>query len=307
LLYFSFRGIQFHEIFEILKKADFKLVLIPVIFVFVSLSIATVRWSKIAGGNVGFLDTFVAFIIGLFVNNVLPARIGEVARGYVLSKKTGLSFGYAFSTVLVDRFFDLIGLLILTFMFLPEHSLPTIVSKGISTVLVLLILCIAIMIIMSRKKFAHIFSEKLLKTDKPLFTKFAHKIIEIQKNLKRINSPFNIIYLIALSFFVWLSMSLSLYFVMLTLGISIKFSYIPFVCALLNMGLTIPSSPGYIGVYQFLLVYLLSIFDVPKHEGFIVSILYHASWYVPYNIIGFILLLREHLKIRDLKELKGED
>jgi uncharacterized membrane protein YbhN (UPF0104 family) len=69
------------------------------------------------------------------------------------------------------------------------------------------------------------------------------------------------------------------------------------------MGLTIPSSPGYIGVYQFLLVYIMSIFSVPKHEGFAVSILFHASWYIPYNILGFIFLLKEHLRIKDMQEL----
>jgi hypothetical protein len=91
---------------------------------------------------------------------------------------------------------------------------------------------------------------------------------------------------------------------MLTLGVKISFIYVPFVCALLNMGLTIPSSPGYIGVYQFLLVYLLSIFDVPKYEGFTVSVLFHALWYIPYNLIGFSLLLKEHLKIGELRKLE---
>ncbi|OGP64584.1 MAG: hypothetical protein A3K22_03250 [Deltaproteobacteria bacterium RBG_16_42_7] len=93
---------------------------------------------------------------------------------------------------------------------------------------------------------------------------------------------------------------------MLTLGVPIKAVYIPFVCALLNMGLLIPSSPGYVGVYQFLLVYLLSIFNIPKYEGFAVSILLHASWYVPYNVLGFIFLLKEHLNIKEIRKLEEE-
>jgi uncharacterized membrane protein YbhN (UPF0104 family) len=83
-------------------------------------------------------------------------------------------------------------------------------------------------------------------------------------------------------------MGAALYFVLKTLNININIMYIPFICVLLNMGITIPSSPGYIGLYQFLLTYLLSVFDVPKHEGFAASILFHASWYIPYNIVGFI-------------------
>ena len=147
-------------------------------------------------------------------------------------------------------------------------------------------------------------AEKLNRIQKPFLAKFAKRIIEIQGNLKRIQSPLNIILFIVIAFLQWLSMSTALYFVMLTLGVKISFIYVPFVCALLNMGLAIPSSPGYIGVYQFLLVYLLSIFDVPKHEGFTVSILFHALWYIPYNLIGFSILLKEHLKIGELRKLE---
>jgi len=101
-------------------------------------------------------------------------------------------------------------------------------------------------------------------------------------------------------------MSTALYFTMLTLGVKIAFVKIPFVCALLNMGLVIPSSPGYIGVYQFMLVYLLSIFNVPKTEAFAVSLVFQASWYVPYNIFGAIFLIKEHLKIQDIQNLEDK-
>jgi hypothetical protein len=161
------------------------------------------------------------------------------------------------------------------------------------------------MIVFSRKGIVNKISSYLDKINKPLILKFARRIIEIQENLQRIQSPFNIIMFIVIAFFQWFSMSTALYFVMSTLGVHLDFLYVPFICALLNMGLTIPSSPGYIGVYQFLLVYLLSIFGIPKHEGFTVSILFHASWYIPYNIIGFLLLLKEHLKIGELKKLKN--
>ena len=95
--------------------------LFPVYFSACTLS--SYRWSKMVGNGACFRDTFIALFSGLFINNVLPARIGEIARGYVLSKRTGLSFTYSVTTVFVDRFFDLIGLLIITFItlfFLPE-------------------------------------------------------------------------------------------------------------------------------------------------------------------------------------------
>jgi len=304
LLYLSLKDVKFYEIIDTVKKGDFRFVWIPVIFIMLAAILSAIKWAKILGGDVKFSETFVALFIGLFINNVLPARIGEVARGYAISKKKGISFTYALSTVLVDRFFDLIGLLLLTYIFLPKSTLPPKVYQALYLLIGFLILCSAMMIFMSRKKVAKIIAYRFAKTKKPRLFKIARRIMEVQENLARIHSPVNIASYIIIAFFQWLCMSIGLYFAVLTLNISIPFMYIPFVCALLNMGVAVPSSPGYVGIYQFLLVYLLSIFDVPKHEGFTVSILYHASWYFPYNILGFIFLMKEHLKIREIQSLE---
>ncbi len=304
LLFFSLKGIKFHEIVDTLKKADIKLVLVPTFFIFIAVGLSAFKWARISGNNVRIGQTFISLIIGLFVNNVLPARIGEVVRGYVLSKKSGISFTYAVSTVLVDRFFDLAGLLLLTFVFFPRLSLPLQVSRSLYVLVSLLIVLMAALIIMSREGPIKRITGRLNKIDKPFFVTLARRVLEVQENLKRINSPLNLIRFVVIAFLQWLAMSSALFFSILTLGIPINPLYVPFVCALLNMGLTVPSSPGYVGVYQFLLVYLLSIFDIPKHEGFAISILFHASWYVPYNVLGFIFLIKEHLKIRELKRLE---
>jgi uncharacterized protein (TIRG00374 family) len=303
LLYFSLRDIRFKEIIDILRKADLRTIFLPTVFIFISAGLSAFKWSRISGNNTKIKDTFISLIIGLFVNNVLPARIGEIVKGYVLSKKTGISLTFALSTVLIDRFFDLAGLLLIVFAFFPKQSLPPKVSQSLFVLVTLLIVFIIAMIIMSREKFISIIANMLDKIKKPLLLRLAHRFIEIGENIRRINSPLNIVCYIAISFMQWLGMSIALYFAVLTIGVSVKFTYIPFICALLNMGLTIPSSPGYVGIYQFLLVYILSIFNVPKHEGFAVSILFHASWYIPYNILGFIFLLKEHLKIKDIQEL----
>jgi hypothetical protein len=240
----------------------------------------------------------------MFVNNVLPARLGEVARGYVLSQKKGLSFTYAFSTVLLDRFFDLTGLLLLVFVFFPRTSLPPWVSRGIYAIIGGLVLCVLMIILLSRESVANHLSARFTRIEKSFLSRFAKRVIEIQENLKRIGSPLTMIFFVIISFSIWLSMSLALYSVIRTLGISVPFVCVPFVCALLNVGIIVPSSPGYVGVYQFLLVGLLSIFGVPRYEGFTISVLYHASWYIPYTVVGFLLSLREHLRIRDIRKLE---
>lgn len=306
LLYFSMKDLRFREIIATMKNADLRFVLMPTVSVFAAVALCSVKWARVAGGNVRFRDTFPALIIGLFINNVLPARIGELARGYALSRRTGISLTYGITTVIIDRIFDLIGLLLITFIFFPKHNLPPRISQALSVLVLVLIFCITVLVLMSRKRFAGAIAGRLARVERPAFARFAKRIVEIQENLERIGSPLNLLYLVFIAFIEWFFMALALYFVVLTLHININFLYIPFICVLLNMGITIPSSPGYIGLYQFLLVYLLSIFDVPKYEGFAASILFHASWYIPYNILGFIFLIKEHLKIKEIQKLEDE-
>ena len=306
LLYFSLRGIEFRQIWATIGRANPLLAFLPLVFIATAISLSAFRWSKVSGPNVLFRETFSALLIGMFINNVMPARLGEVARGYVLSRKRNLSFTYAFSTVLLDRFFDLTGLMLMTFLFFPRGRLPHRVSQGIYAIIGMVVLCALLIILLSRQSFANRFAKRFAGVEQSFLAKLGRRLIEIQENLSRIASPLTIVLFVGISFCTWLSMSVALWVVTVALGIHVPFACIPFVCALLNIGITIPSSPGYVGLYQFLLVYLLSIFGVPKYEGFTVSILYHASWYIPYTVVGFALLLREHLRIKDIQRLEEE-
>jgi len=304
LLYLSLKGVKFREIIDTIRRVDGRFIFLPVISIFASVLLSSFKWSRISGNKVRISETFIALIIGLFVNNVLPARIGEVVRAYVLSRKCKISFAYAISTVFVDRFFDLTGLLFLTFLFFPKQTLPAQVSNAIYILVFLLIGSIIVMFIMSREKVIKAITKRLERTERAFLLKIGRRLVEIQENLRRIHSPLTALFFFFIAFLQWLFMSLSLFFVLFILDVNINPLYVPFICALLNMGLVIPSSPGYVGIYQFLLVYLLSLFGIPKHEGFAVSILFHASWYIPYNILGFIFTMKEHFKVREFKGLK---
>jgi hypothetical protein len=308
LLYFALRGIEFHQIWATLKKTNPALAFIPLVFIACAVCLSSHKWAKIAGSDVRFRETAVAMLIGLFINNVLPARLGEVAKGYVLSRKTKLSFTYSLASVALDHFFDITALLLIALLFFPRAHLPPAISEGISVVIGVLLCCVVMIILLSRGGFADRLSARFTKIEGSFLSRFGGRIIEVQENLKRISSPLTIIYLLIVAACTCLSMSMALYFVILALGIhSVSFKAIPFVYAFLCFGVSIPSSPGYVGVYQFVLVYLLSIFGVPKHEGFAISVIYHVSWYVPYTVVGFFFSLREHLRVRDIRRLEMQD
>lgn len=304
LLYLSLRGIDYRQLAETIKRANIAYAFLPILCIFVCASLCSLRWTKVVGHHARFSDAFTALLIGLFINNVLPARIGEVARGYALSKRMGIPFTYAVSTVFIDRLFDLLGLLVIAFIFFPRQALPVSVSKALYVLAMLLVICLLALFAISQEKVASRIAGFFHRYQKPLLHKLEKRILEIHENLRRIrSSPGKLFLYILMSLVNWFCMAMGLYFSLKTFGVSLPFVYVPFVCTVLNMGLVVPSSPGYIGVYEFLLITLLAIFGIPKYESFAVAIFFHASWYVPYNILGFIFIVKQHLHIKDIQKM----
>ena len=123
------------------------------------------------------------------------------------ARRRGISFTYSVTTVFVDRFFDLVGLLIITFIFLPEDNLPKSLSQAIYMLLGLFIVCTTLLIILSREGIADKIAGRLARVNKPFIARFSKRVLEIQQNLSRISSPLNLVYFVAIAVITWLSMS----------------------------------------------------------------------------------------------------
>ncbi len=71
------------------------------------------------------------------------------------------------------------------------------------------------------------------------------------------------------------------------------------VLAFLGLGVSLPSSPGYVGVVQAATVLALALFSVPRTEALSFSLLIHASQFVPVTLYGLALLLVEHVSLSE--------
>jgi uncharacterized membrane protein YbhN (UPF0104 family) len=76
-----------------------------------------------------------------------------------------------------------------------------------------------------------------------------------------------------------------------SLGIGLSPLEAVFVTAILNLGVAIPSSPGFVGTYQWLCVAALGAVAVGRADAFAFSVLLHAAWFVPTSVAGLLLLV----------------
>jgi uncharacterized membrane protein YbhN (UPF0104 family) len=77
------------------------------------------------------------------------------------------------------------------------------------------------------------------------------------------------------------------------------------VLAFLGLGVSLPSSPGFVGVVQAATVLALALFSVPRTEALSFSLLFHASQFLPVTALGLLFLLIEHVSLTDAARVGG--
>lgn len=115
LLYLAFRNINLDDIWSELKKADYSWLIYSMFLALASHYFRALRWNQLIN-SIGYKTkastTFYAVMTGYLANLALP-RMGEVSRCVVLSKKDNIPFNTLFGTVITERVFDMIVLLLI--------------------------------------------------------------------------------------------------------------------------------------------------------------------------------------------------
>ena len=118
LLWLSFRKLDLDEIWIDIQEAEYSWLVIALFFAILSHIIRALRWNLLInslGYKTRLSSTFFAVMIGYLANTAVP-RMGEFVRCGVLSKKEKIPFNSLFGTVISERLFDMISLLVIIFL-----------------------------------------------------------------------------------------------------------------------------------------------------------------------------------------------
>ncbi|MDP4267614.1 MAG: lysylphosphatidylglycerol synthase transmembrane domain-containing protein, partial [Bacteroidota bacterium] len=118
LLWLVLKGQDLHQIWQDLKNAKYSWIFISLIFAIISFFNRSIRWNLLINSmdyKPKLQYTFTALLTGYFANLAIP-RIGEVTRCGILSKKQNIPFDLLLGTVIAERLFDFICLVIIIFI-----------------------------------------------------------------------------------------------------------------------------------------------------------------------------------------------
>jgi glycosyltransferase 2 family protein len=284
-LWLAIRGSDLGQVRSALGDATIAPLVLAAAFFVVVYAAQAERWRRIAAVRAVGWRTFAELVVSsVACNNVLPARIGDLLRARWLGRRAGLPAGRALATVVLDRACDLVVLFALLLATLPEVA-GSGWSYRIAIGTLVLLVAVAVLLVFARAYTRRRARARL--ASRNLVRRIVRDVVE---GLAEPMGRRRLATAIALSAVAWLAFAGAA--IAVGRSVDIHFSVIDacFVTAVINLGVAIPSSPGFVGTYQWLGVASLGLVDVDRSRALAFAILLQAIWFVPTTLVGGGLL-----------------
>jgi glycosyltransferase 2 family protein len=292
LLFLAVRGAHLSRVAETLADANAPGVAAAVLALAAVYVLQAERWRVLAARRLPLASHLGLVVAAVAVNNVLPGRLGDVLRSRWLAVDARLQGGRALATVVLDRGADLVTLVVMFLCVLPFVTRVGWVDRlavgGIAAAVLLGVLWASARAYTSRRPHGRV--------PAPSRGRVRAVIRDTLDGVSGGVDPGGIAVAVLLSVLVWAFWAAAAWLVARSLGISLGLTETLFITAAMNLGVAVPSSPGFVGAYQWLAVETLSLFEVGREEALAFSILMQAAWYLPTTVAGGALVLRRLLR-----------
>ncbi|MBN1850964.1 MAG: flippase-like domain-containing protein [Deltaproteobacteria bacterium] len=313
-LYLALRQVDLANIWAKISSAHFLFLCIATLSLLLQYLIRGWRWHIFLEPvqKTAFSSRFVSILIGFAANCVLPARLGEIIRANYLGNRERISGSAIFGTVVVERLFD--GLTLLLVLLIALWTVPfseeALSISGISFrsvgFSVFFAYVLVILFLVGFKYKADMFLSVL---DKILFffsSRLRIKLLNMIRNFGLGLVPAKNIrgWILAIfySCLLWSVSLLQIQLVALSIGIEVPFTASFLILALASFGVMIPSAPGFIGTFHFWVQMGFVLYGISKEAALSAAILYHAIFFFPTLLLGLISFIFLQTPIRELSK-----
>ena len=264
------------------------------------------KWLLAPIKNISTKLLFDATMIGYFGNNVLPLRMGELLRAYVVSNNISIPTSKVVGTLIVERILDFLALMILVIFFLFFSELINI-PKWIMVFSIILILVIFITILVIGSKNPD--WESIKKRFKIFQSKVGSKIYNIITNiisgLSVLNKTPHKIGVYGFIVLLWTMYYISFILIIKGVNLDLSIMNVGVLFVFLTLSISIPAAPGYIGTYHASCVAVLTnIYNISLNTSQTFAVLSHAVVFIPFVTIGAIFFLKNSIKFSKLKSIE---
>lgn len=307
-----FRKIDFNQLWSALVRVDYRYILLAVACNFISLYLRAVRWHYllIPEKRIALSSLYPATIIGYMANNLLPARLGEFIRAYLLAQREGLQAPTVFASLVIDRLFDGFTVLLILLITLFTLQMPqgmsdaeTALRTGGVVTFALYACVVAFLILLKCQTMRTLaWTRTLLK---PFPQKLSDRIVPLLGSfiggIRMSSRGGHVTAVLISSLAIWLFCIIPVDLVLKGFGIHLPVTASMFILVLLVFAVMVPASPGYIGTYHYACYKGLSAFGIPETTSVSIALVMHAVGFFPVIIAGFYYLWKNKISFNELK------
>jgi len=305
LLYFTLRGLDWATFGETITGGHYQFLLLMIPIASLNYLIRAVRWSTLVNTDkkVPLLSIFWANMVGYLGNAYLPARAGELIRSVYLGQKSGAGTSFIFATALVERLLDVIALVLIgSVAILLQSQVSPLLAGAIKLMAVAGLIGLAIVIVVP-------FQEKLV-SRLIAWVPFPSRISQIVSaqvarflvGMRSLHNVRRLVTFILLTAVIWLLDGIGNVLGVHIISQTLSLGQALILLAALGLSSAIPSTPGYVGVYQFVAVSVLVPFGFSRPAALAYTLINQVVGYLIVSFWGLIGLWQVNRSNKTMKE-----
>jgi glycosyltransferase 2 family protein len=287
----ALRGLDVGEVAHTLRTTNVLWLIPAVAALLIALYPRVRRWEVLFYPTTGVSQgsLFGAMNVGYMLNNLLPLRVGELGRAAVIARTEDVDYARALSTILVERVLDILvlfGLLmaLLPFVDEPQWMTRSAIVLGVGTLSLAALLALAA----SFRNFAAAIARRLLRRASPsLQARGEGWVSAALTGFAALSEPRVLVEALFWSVLGWACSSVFLFCCLQALNMHMSYAAPLLVMVAINLGMVIPSSSGYVGVYHAIVIETMTAaFAVTREQALSFAIISHALFYVTPILLG---------------------
>jgi len=306
-IWLALRGLKLSDVWETLKDANYWWLIPGVGVYFVGVWARAWRWHYLLRPlkSIPTRTMFPIVTIGYMGNNIYPARAGEVLRAYILRREQGVPVSASLATIVIERIFD--GVVMLMFVFFNLNGLAQLTGDSgfagsIQAVAIwgTVAFAAALVIFLLAALFPHQSLGLYHRLAAPLLPaairdKVTGLVVSFWTGLESLRSPASILMVFLTSIVIWLLETAKYWFVTHAFNFEVSFFALMLMNGVVNLATTIPSAPGYVGTFDTPGIAILTAYGVNPATAAGYTLTLHAALWLPITLLGAYYLARSGL------------
>ena len=292
------RGLELDQVARALGQAHYVWLFPALALYFAGVWVRALRWSALLRliRPVSAARLFPVVVIGYMANDVLPFRLGELARCFVIQRRDGIPQTAALGTVLVERIMD--GITMLAFMAAALVFLPATPELEVLLRRAGLLFAATVLVLVAITARPQLGAGLVTLLVRPLPERLGERVrtlaMSFLSGLASLGGGLGALRVFLLSCGAWGLEAAMYYVLMASFPLTPSVPLAVLTTAVANLGSLVPSSPGYVGVFEyFALEFALVPFGVPRETALAYVLVVHAALVVPITLLGFYYAWRE--------------